>query len=122
MPTSLKSLSELFNRRIYRIPDYQRGYAWEDGQLEDFWDDLMRLGPDRAHYTGQITLVAVPRERWDAWGEEERWLVQDGWKVLCFLQGQLRQTSAILLFNVILDRILCLNLLRPDIGSDLVVW
>lgn len=32
----LISLSQLFDKRIYRIPDYQRGYAWTNSQLEDF--------------------------------------------------------------------------------------
>jgi len=59
MPSALKSLSELFNRRIYWIPDYQRGYAWEASQLEDFWDDLARLGEGRAHYTRQVTLEST---------------------------------------------------------------
>ncbi|EHQ1141114.1 DUF262 domain-containing protein [Campylobacter jejuni] len=37
----LKDLSQIFeNDVIYRIPDYQRGYAWQKEQLEDFWEDL----------------------------------------------------------------------------------
>ena len=40
------SLSELFNRKLFRIPDYQRGYAWEKQQVEDFWNDLMLLHKD----------------------------------------------------------------------------
>ena len=43
----LISLSKLFDKRIYRIPDYQRGYAWEESQLNDFWDDLANLTEDR---------------------------------------------------------------------------
>ena len=105
MPTSLKSLSELFNRRIYRIPDFQRGYAWEDGQLEDFWDDMTRLAPDRAHYTGQITLEAVGKHRWDRWNEEERWLLNDGWKPFYVVDGQQRLTTSIILLKAVLDRL-----------------
>ena len=55
----LKSVHEIFNNRILRIPSYQRGYTWanddiiEDGddlrkvkgQLKDLWDDLMNI-PD----------------------------------------------------------------------------
>ena len=41
MKKDLISLSQLFTESIYRIPDYQRGYAWRNEQLEDFWDDLM---------------------------------------------------------------------------------
>ena len=47
MKKDLISLSQLFTESIYRIPDYQRGYAWRNEQLEDFWDDLMNLQNDR---------------------------------------------------------------------------
>ncbi|MFT7371842.1 MAG: hypothetical protein ACI9T9_000521 [Oleiphilaceae bacterium] len=31
----LQSLSEIFERRLLRIPDYQRGYAWLEHQYND---------------------------------------------------------------------------------------
>ncbi|MDD3358443.1 MAG: DUF262 domain-containing protein [Parabacteroides sp.] len=34
------NLSELFNNKIFRIPDYQRGYAWSEKQLTELWDDI----------------------------------------------------------------------------------
>lgn len=46
----LESLSSPFNNKIFRIPDYQRRYAWERKQLEDFWEDLITLPNDRFHY------------------------------------------------------------------------
>lgn len=33
---NLVSLSKLFDKRIFRIPDYQRGYAWEKHNLMIF--------------------------------------------------------------------------------------
>ena len=36
MVNELISLSALFNNRLFRIPDYQRGYAWQKDQLEAF--------------------------------------------------------------------------------------
>ena len=33
MANELLSLSTLFQNRIFRIPDYQRGYAWKQQQL-----------------------------------------------------------------------------------------
>lgn len=120
MPSALKSLSELFNRRIYRIPDYQRGYAWESAQLEDFWDDLLRLGPDRAHYTGQVTLESVHKERWDRWGEEERWLLGDGWKAFYVVDGQQRLTTSIILLKTVLDRLKGKRTLGAESRDELV--
>jgi len=51
-----KSLDSLFKEKIFRIPDYQRGYAWKHDQLKDFWEDLVNLPDDRSHYTGVLTL------------------------------------------------------------------
>ncbi len=36
MANELHSLSMLFQNRLFRIPDYQRGYAWKREQLIDF--------------------------------------------------------------------------------------
>lgn len=53
-----KLLQELFNNRVFRVPDYQRGYAWEEQQVREFLDDLELLSPnsERRHYTGTIVL------------------------------------------------------------------
>ena len=55
-------LQELFNNRIFRVPDYQRGYAWEKLQIGEFLDDLELLGSThhRHHYTGTIVLHLSP--------------------------------------------------------------
>ena len=59
---NLKTLSDLFKDKIFRIPDYQRGYAWQEKQWEEFWDDLINLSDDREHYTGVITLKENSKE------------------------------------------------------------
>lgn len=50
----MNSLSDIFERRLLRIPDYQRGYAWKEHQVEDFLEDILQLESDRIHYTGEI--------------------------------------------------------------------
>ena len=57
----MQTLAEIFNNAFFRIPDYQRGYAWEDSQLEDFWKDLMWLRVGQKHYTGMLTLYPLGR-------------------------------------------------------------
>jgi uncharacterized protein with ParB-like and HNH nuclease domain len=74
MATELKSIQEFFNKRVFRIPDYQRGYAWGHNQLEDFWRDLNQIPNDKNHYTGQITLEPVGKEKWEKW-DEDNWLI-----------------------------------------------
>lgn len=51
------SLTEIIDGRYFRVPDYQRGYAWGERQLEEFWDDLDAVvGAEGKHYTGAITV------------------------------------------------------------------
>lgn len=64
------SLSNLFNNKIFRIPDYQRGYAWTNPQLDDFWDDINNLSKDRFHYTGMLSLKELNFEDCSSWEEE----------------------------------------------------
>lgn len=33
-------LESLFKEEIFRIPDYQCGYAWQEEQFCAFWEDL----------------------------------------------------------------------------------
>lgn len=65
------NLLELFGGRIFRIPDYQRGYAWEEKQLTELWDDLDEIteenGEYKKHYAGTIYLEetqAIAKEKW----------------------------------------------------------
>ena len=37
------SVQQLFEGRVFRVPDYQRGYAWETQQRTKFLKDLERL-------------------------------------------------------------------------------
>ena len=75
MPRELQTLDTIFNSRVFRIPDYQRGYAWTRPQLDDFWDDLDGLSESRNHYTGQLTLESVPKAAWNAAGDAKPWKV-----------------------------------------------
>lgn len=43
---------------ILVVPDYQRPYSWENGQLEDFWDDLDVLDPEDIHFIGSIVFIS----------------------------------------------------------------
>ena len=100
----LKTLKSLFNEALYRIPDYQRGYAWEEEQLKDFWFDLINLESNRFHYTGVLTLkpisgASIPDDA------NERWLVDNGYRVFHVIDGQQRLTTAIILIQAIIEAI-----------------
>ena len=54
MNGTLTSLNQLLlSDWLFEIPIFQRGYAWEEDNLRDLWDDLYYLG-DREHYFGTI--------------------------------------------------------------------
>jgi hypothetical protein len=100
--SDLQSLSELFQNKLFRIPDYQRGYAWKQAQLVDFWDDVMNLQEDRYHYTGLLSLKAVPKSETKGWGND-KWLLDSGYKAYHVVDGQQRLTTFSILVNEIVS-------------------
>lgn len=101
MANELQPLSILFQNRLFRIPDYQRGYAWKHEQLVDFWEDLLNLQEDRYHYTGLLSLKTVGRNETHLWTEDE-WLLDIGYKPFHVVDGQQRLTTfSILMFEIV---------------------
>lgn len=97
----LVSFKNIFKDRIYKIPDYQRGYAWTTRQLKDFWEDVVNLPADRFHYTGLLSLKMVDKNVWDRWNDE-RWLIEDrGYKPFHIVDGQQRLTTFVIFIQAI---------------------
>jgi len=85
---------------LFRIPDYQRGYAWKDEQLVDFWEDILNLHEDRYHYTGLFSLKAVNRKDIHLF-HEDGWLLDIGYKPFHVVDGQQRLTTfSILMYEI----------------------
>ena len=102
MQSELKSLSKIFSETLLRIPDYQRGYAWEGKQLKDFWNDIEQLADGKSHYTGVLTLQPVAD--YSKW-QDDIWIIASKRYVpLYVVDGQQRLTTAIILIQCILDR------------------
>ncbi|WQZ29762.1 DUF262 domain-containing HNH endonuclease family protein [Helicobacter pylori] len=60
----LLDLDGVMEKGVFEIPSYQRGYAWQDRQLKDFWNDLehvSKLG-DKFHYMHSLTLRELENE------------------------------------------------------------
>ena len=92
------NLFELFNGKIFRIPDYQRGFAWEEKQLVELWDDIEEIqeenGEYKKHYIGTIYLEEIQPP------ENEKWL--SGVKFYYVVDGQQRLTTiSILIFELL---------------------
>lgn len=97
-PLSL-SIRELFGNAdaLYKIPQYQRPYKWEDEQVDQLWDDVYEAfqNEDINYFLGSI-ITAKPRD-------DEKSAYVD------VVDGQQRLTTLMIMFCVIRD--LC-----PDIN------
>ena len=92
LKNELKSLDEIFmqGKRVFRIPDYQRGYSWEKQQRDDLLTDieyLIKAEYKYRHYTGTIVASLTGKK--------------NGYEVFDVVDGQQRMTSLILLLSVI---------------------
>lgn len=105
MDSQLLTLSKIFTERLFRIPDYQRGYAWTEKQLKDFWNDVIQLEPSRNHYTGVLTLESVPDDVFKQW-DDDYWIIDaKNYQPFFVVDGQQRLTTVIVLIQVILERL-----------------
>jgi uncharacterized protein with ParB-like and HNH nuclease domain len=68
---NVQTVEEVFAGRIMQVPDYQRGYAWDERNWDDFLDDLDLLEPGKHHYTGTLVNEPIGRRRVQTRYEEE---------------------------------------------------
>lgn len=102
----LQNLEEIFQDKVFRIPDYQRGFAWKAPQVQDFWDDLISLPEGRMHYTGLITLEPIKAADLKIKTEGANWLESEAnHKFYYVVDGQQRLTTFVILIQAILARI-----------------
>lgn len=93
------NLDKLFSQGYaFRIPDYQRGYAWKDRQLDDLWEDILDMqhktdGSLKPHYTGMLCIEKIPVPDTDNWARKEFYNVVD---------GQQRLTTILILLSELL--------------------
>lgn len=93
----LQSVQHIFSDRLFRIPDYQRGYAWHHQQWVDLLEDLELLAEGRDHFTGTLVLCraqGIPRRT-----DEEG----NGYDTYDVIDGQQRLTTIVMLLDAIRD-------------------
>src|SRR5262245_49111272 len=88
------SIEQLFSERVLRVPDYQRGYAWEEPHLDELLEDIELLPQGKHHYTGTVVLHAT---------EDTGLLDEEGksYSVFNVVDGQQRLTTLVLLLDSI---------------------
>lgn len=99
-PLSL-SIAELFGNTnaLYKIPQYQRPYKWEDEQVEKLWDDIYDAfeSEENNYFLGSI-ITAKPRDNENS-------------AYVDVVDGQQRLTTLMILFCVLRD-------LYPEINQQ----
>ena len=86
------TLAELFERRLFRIPDYQRAYRWESRHRTDLFDDIKRdWKVGKEHFMS--TIVGL--------GRGNQPIIADDYRVIEIVDGQQRITTLVLLFKTI---------------------
>lgn len=103
MANELFTLKDLFQNKLFRIPDYQRGYAWRQQQLIDFWDDLVNLSDNRYHYTGMLSLKKLNNKSEEIKDDNDKWMIDKGFAVFHIVDGQQRLTTIIILLNELIE-------------------
>lgn len=89
----LQTLPSIFKGRLFTIPDYQRGYAWDDKQVKEMLKDIDHLindGIEMRHYTGTLVL-SQPKD-----------VDQDEYHVV---DGQQRLTTLVTLLRLLADHL-----------------
>ena len=77
------------------VPIFQRDYSWGTKHCQQLWQDILRIGSDRAsrvHFLGSVVYIAAE----DAHAAIPRWLLID---------GQQRLTTVTLLFTALRDQL-----------------
>jgi hypothetical protein len=97
---NLKTVKKIFDEAFFRIPLYQRGYAWTSDELQDFWNDitdLMNSEDERIHYMSQLTL-----EKINAYEPDIKEFIPKDYDGFYVVDGQQRLTTIIILISQIL--------------------
>ena len=115
MEKDLQNLNQIFNKKFFRIPDYQRGYSWELKQLDDFWEDIELLSENQDHYTGLLTYERIkePKDKDDQKLKKE--YLYDPYYIV---DGQQRLTTFSILLKCILNQFQDKDLIIDETKKD----
>lgn len=90
------NFDELINKKLFRIPGYQRYYSWTKRQRQDLFNDIEKLSmhPDKERVHFMATVVCYKRPQ-----REE--IITDIYEVLDVVDGQQRLTTLIIIIKAI---------------------
>ncbi len=116
------SLRDIFDNKIFRIPDYQRGYAWQEEQLEDLWRDIINLlNNERTHYMGMIGVEAVEKEKYKQWkGIDLKTHTENRFKFFHIVDGQQRFLTLTILLQAIIEQLPNDKKIYGDLKTEII--
>lgn len=103
MESNVYSIAQIFKEKLFVIPDYQRGYAWERQHCEELMEDIELLPDNKEHYTGTLVLYKSP-------DTSEVYDVKGGsYQTYDVVDGQQRLTTLTILLNTLHKALLALD-------------
>lgn len=93
--STLLTAEKIFKDSFFRVPDYQRGYSWQQLQREELLEDIELLPENKPHYTGTLVLYSSNGNGKiiDKQG--------DSYELLDIVDGQQRLTTIVVLLDVV---------------------
>lgn len=92
MKSGPKTIKELFyGTKIFEVPEYQRPYAWETQQFQDFVEDINQRS-DRNHFFGTILF-------------QERPNLSENFTHIDIVDGQQRITTLIIFIKLLVEKL-----------------
>lgn len=90
------TISNLLKGRLFRIPDYQRAYAWGRRQREDLFKDILGVKTSgRDHFMATVVCLARDKHRIGA----------DEYQAVEIVDGQQRITTLVILLKAIAKKL-----------------
>lgn len=113
------NLQGLLDNKTFRIPDYQRGFSWEEKHFNALWSDLTNLqeGKLKFHYTGMITVELIPKEKWKDWEGDAYFFEQRITTPYFVVDGQQRLTSIFILIHELIEAFFARNVSNLKLGG-----
>lgn len=107
-----KTLASILEGKIFKIPDYQRGYAWENKQWKDFVQDIDALIDDKiiSHYTGTIVIYQPIDKPTENYGTKRM-------EVVDIVDGQQRLTTCSMYLSIILKELIKIS--KDDFSTEI---
>lgn len=88
------TLSDLLNKRLFVIPEYQRAYSWSRHQRDDLFEDIESThakGDESSHFMATVVCLRKSKQL----------LGTDEFHVMEVVDGQQRLTTTIILLNAL---------------------